>query len=244
MRPRHPATAVRERRFSWPGGYKERLHRRQVCLSASGRCQLPARSCWGVNTPARRVIGTRSPSFQNGRSVTIEATQGRLVISVFSASPTRTTRMNARLLSVAAVGLLLAGTRSVCAEVSDLANLAPARTLAYLELHDPPALARELHALIKGSYLQRPALFLANHMKQGKKVNEEALLLAWLGSPEFIDELGDWQGGFVALTGLTRNDEPEVVGVLRTGRSRMFPLAVRMILLESGPIHCIARVEG
>ncbi len=152
--------------------------------------------------------------------------------------------MNARLLSVAAVGLLLAGTRSVCAEVSDLANLAPARTLAYLELHDPPSLAREFHALIKGSYLQRPALFLANHMKQGKKVNEEALLLAWLGSPEFIDELGDWQGGFVALTGLTRNDEPEVVGVLRTGRSRMFPLAVRMILLESGPIHCIARVEG
>ncbi|HTU93386.1 MAG TPA: hypothetical protein VMF69_25115, partial [Gemmataceae bacterium] len=58
------------------------------------------------------------------------------------------------------------------------------------------------------------------------------------------DELGDWQGGFLALTGLTRNEEPEMVGVLRTGKSRMLPLALRMVLLESGPIHCIARVEG
>jgi hypothetical protein len=153
--------------------------------------------------------------------------------------------MNARLLLPAAMGLLLALTGSAAAEITDLAELAPTGTLAYLELHDPPALAGELHALIKGSYLQNPALLLANHTRKGKKiVNEEAFLLAWFGSPEFIDELGDWQGGFLALTGLTKNDEPQMVGVLRTGKSRMLPLALRMILLESGPIHCIARVQG
>lgn len=152
--------------------------------------------------------------------------------------------MNARLFLVAVFFPLLVLTRSATAEVSDLAELAPARTVAYLELHDPSALARELHALIRNSYLQRPALFFANHMKQGKKVNEEAFLLAWLCSSEFIDELGDWQGGYLALTGWTKNDDPELVGMVCTGRSRMLPLAVRMILLESGPIHCIARVQG
>lgn len=153
--------------------------------------------------------------------------------------------MNARLFFPAALGLLLALSGSATAEVSDLADLAPARALVYLELHDSPALARELHALIKGSYLQHPALLLANCTAKDKKIgNEEALLLAWFASPEFIDEIGDWQGGFLALTGFTKSAEPEMVGVLRTGKSRMFPLALRMILLESGPVHCIARVEG
>src|SRR5690242_16382460 len=110
------------------------------------------------------------------------------------------TRMNARLWFLPAVGLLFALCGSAGAENPDLADLAPARTLAYLELHDPPALARELHSLIKGSYLQHPALLLANCTSKGKKIaNEEALLFAWLGSSEFIDELGDWQGGFLAL---------------------------------------------
>ena len=70
--------------------------------------------------------------------------------------------MNARLWFLPAVGLLFALCGSAGAENPDLADLAPARTLAYLELHDPPALARELHSLIKGSYLQHPALLLAN----------------------------------------------------------------------------------
>ncbi len=154
--------------------------------------------------------------------------------------------MNSRLLLPASVGLLLALVGSAEAVVSDLADLAPAGTLVYLELHDPPALARELHALIKGSYLQHPALLLANHTTKGKKIaNEEAFLLAWFGSPEFIDEVGDWQGGFMAWTGLTKGDEPKMVAMLRTGKSRMFPLALRMFLVEmQGQIRCIARVEG
>jgi hypothetical protein len=151
--------------------------------------------------------------------------------------------MNTRLL-FAAVGLLLTVVEPAWTATADLADLAPARTLAYLELHDPPALARELHALIKGSYLQHPALFFANHSGAGKKMNEEAFEAAWFVSSEFIDELGDWQGGFLALTGLTRKDDPVMVGVLRTGKSRMLPLALRMILIETGSIHCIARVEG
>ncbi|HEY7328347.1 MAG TPA: hypothetical protein VH592_11935 [Gemmataceae bacterium] len=151
--------------------------------------------------------------------------------------------MNARLSFFVVVSLMLSRAGSILAEGPDLADLAPARTVAFLELHDPPALAREFHALIKGSYLQRPDLLFANHMKKGKKINEEAFLIPWICSPEFIDEMGGWQGGFLALTGLTKNDQPEIVGVLRTGKSRIFPLALRMILLESG-IHCIARVEG
>jgi hypothetical protein len=142
------------------------------------------------------------------------------------------------------LGLLLSLASPAYAAHNDLPRLVPARTLAYLELHDPPHLARELHALCKGSYLQNPAAFLGRHALQPKKNNSEAFILSWLGSPEFIDELGDWQGGCLALTGFTKNDDPEVVGVLRTGRSRMLPVALRMVLLESGDFHCIARVES
>ena len=151
--------------------------------------------------------------------------------------------MNARRI-FAVVIVLFTWTGGASAEASDLADLAPARTLAYLELHDPPALARELHALLKGSYLQNPALLFARHMRRRNKNNEEAFLFAWFGSSEFIDELGDGQGGFLALTGFTKGDEPEMVGVLRTGKSRMLPLAVRFALIEDGDFHCIAHVEG
>ena len=60
-----------------------------------------------------------------------------------------------------------------------------------------------------------------------------------------IDELGDWEGGFLALTGLTQNDEPELVGVAHGQEPELLPLlAFRMFLLESGQIDCIAKVEG
>lgn len=152
--------------------------------------------------------------------------------------------MKDRLRFAASLALLLALAAPVVAE-EELANLVPARTLAYLELHDPPRLSRELHALIHGSYLQTPAAFLARHTTgQRKPTNGEAFLLAWLASPEFIDELGDWQGGCLALTGVFRDEAPVVAGVLKTGKSRMTPLALRMILLDSGEVHCIGKVEG
>src|SRR5579871_6602075 len=147
-------------------------------------------------------------------------------------------RMNTRMLLLASLGLLLFCADSTSAAGSDLAELAPAKALAYAELTDPPALARELQALVKGSYLHNPLAFFAQHLDKQKKNNEDVLLLTWCGSPEFLAELGDLQGGFVALTGLTRNDDPEVVGVLRTGRSRMIPLALRMFLLEDEPVQC------
>lgn len=151
--------------------------------------------------------------------------------------------MNAHRFFAAAV-LLFVGTGQARAEEIDLADLAPARTLAYVELHDPPALTRELHALFRGSYLQQPALLFARHTKGRNKINAEAFAVAWFGSSEWLDEIGDWQGGFLALTGFTKGGEPEMVGMLRTGKSRMLPLAARFALIEDGDFHCIARVEG
>jgi hypothetical protein len=151
--------------------------------------------------------------------------------------------MNARLLFLGSVGLLSLFAAPVPAQFKELADLAPAHTLAYLELHQPTQLARELRALVKGSYLQDPTAFIARHRKQKLK-DSEALILAWLGSPEFIDELGDWQGGFVALTGLTKNDNPEITSVLFTGKSRMLPVFVRMGLAASDEVRCVGRVEG
>jgi hypothetical protein len=152
--------------------------------------------------------------------------------------------MKTHLLVAGAACLVLALTGPATAEINDLADLVPAHSLAYLELHDPPRLAREIHALVKGSYLQHPAAFFAHHGKRVGKSNEEAFLFAWLGSPEFIDELGDWQGGCMALTGFTKNDYPEITGVLRTGKSRMVPLGLRLALAASGEVRCIGRVEG
>ncbi len=150
--------------------------------------------------------------------------------------------MNRRLRFAGSTCLLFVLAGPASAEVHDLANLVPARTLAYLELHDPSRLARELHALVKGSYLQNPVSFYAHQAK--KRNMEEVFLFAWLASPEFIDELGDWQGGCMALTGFTKDGNPEIVGAMRTGKSRMLPLALGIALMESGEVRCIARVEG
>ncbi len=154
--------------------------------------------------------------------------------------------MNARLLLAVFLGLTFVANGRAKAAEADLADLAPARTLAYLELHDPAAMARALRALVQGSYLQRPELLLARRggQKNPNQANEEAYLFAWMCSTEFIDEVGDLQGGFVALTGFTKNDEPEVVGLLRTGKNRMIPLALRFAILEDNDFRCIARVEG
>ncbi len=154
--------------------------------------------------------------------------------------------MNARLLIAVCLGFSSVATGRAKAAETELADLAPARTLAYLELHDPAATAHALRALVKGSYLQRPELLLARRggQKNQNQTNEEAYLFAWMCSSEFIDELGDLEGGFVALTGFTKSDEPEVVGVLRTGKNRMIPLALRYAMVEDNDFRCIARVEG
>jgi hypothetical protein len=150
--------------------------------------------------------------------------------------------MKVRLLFLASLGLLFI---SSSLGAADLADLAPPHTLAYMELNDPAALARELRTLVKGSYLQRPAMLFAQQIgEKDQKKNQEAYLFAWMCSTEFIDEFGDLQGGFAALTGFTRNDEPEVVGVLKTGKNRMIPLVFRFAMIEEGDFRCIARVEG
>ena len=126
------------------------------------------------------------------------------------------------LLYVFSAIVILSLSGSTAAKVSDLADLAPANTIAYLELHDPSRIAHEL-THYQGFLSPKSGGPFRHHLRKGNKSNGEGLEFAWFCSPEFIDELGDWEGGVLALTGLTQNDEPELVGVLRRARAVCSP---------------------
>jgi hypothetical protein len=130
------------------------------------------------------------------------------------------------------------------AERKSMAELLPAHTLAYLELHDPRLLAQELRALLQGSLLEEPNRFLTVLRGQkGKQDGEELATFAALWGPEVLGEFGDWEGGALALTGFSCTNVPEIVAVLRPGRSRTAALAFRLLLANANA-RPAGRAEG
>jgi hypothetical protein len=105
----------------------------------------------------------------------------------------------------------------------DPADLLPAGTLAYLELRQPEQLSRELAGLVKGSCLenmpQTMARFRDEHPTNQLWVLQEVAMFSLFASPETIAEAGRLQGGALALTGFTKDNEPEIVGFLLAGQS-------------------------
>ena len=64
-------------------------------------------------------------------------------------------------------------------------------------------------------------------------VGEEVSILSTLFSPEMIDEAGRIRGGAVALTGVSKEHGPEVVGILQAGDSNLPTLYMRAYLTFS-----------
>jgi hypothetical protein len=130
------------------------------------------------------------------------------------------------------VVLLLAG--PVRAEVKDPADLFPAEALAYLEFREPGPLAKEIAALVKGSVLENLpasiAKFREEHPTNQFWMFQSIGMSGIFASPEFIAELGRLQGAAVAMTGFTKDHEPEIAGFVLAGTSHAPTFIVRMYL--------------
>ncbi|HEX5268900.1 MAG TPA: hypothetical protein VFW33_00370, partial [Gemmataceae bacterium] len=151
-------------------------------------------------------------------------------------------------LAGAAVVLALAG--PALAQPKDPAELFPAQTLAYLEVRQPDRLTRELNSLIKGSALEDlAAVFAKARTERGDTPDNffGGMVFSELGmvfSPEALAELGRVGGGAVALTGWSKDEGPEVVGVIYPGESNLVMMYFRTFIAADWEMRIAGKVEG
>jgi hypothetical protein len=152
-------------------------------------------------------------------------------------------------LAGAAVLLALAG--PALAQPKDPAELFPAQTLAYAELRQPDKLSRELASLIKGSALEDLAAVFAKARTERGDTPEDGfyagMVFAPMGmllSPEALAEFGRTGGGAVALTGWSKEDGPEVVGVIYPGECNLVMMYFRTFLAADSEMRIAEKVEG
>ncbi|MHB1427015.1 MAG: hypothetical protein ACYC3I_27990, partial [Gemmataceae bacterium] len=147
-----------------------------------------------------------------------------------------------------AAGILLIDCASASAQVKDAVELLPVHTLACIELRQPARLSREMAALVKGSVVddlprrlgKLRGSYTADRSYQ-KRVQLE--ILSVFLCPEGINESGRIGGGVIALTGIAKDNTPEVVGVLQTGSSNLPGMMMRVFLTEE-LLKLVGEVEG
>jgi hypothetical protein len=133
----------------------------------------------------------------------------------------------------AAVAALLALAGPALAQPKDAAELFPTQTLGYLEVRQPDRLTREMAGLIRGSSLEDlAAVFAKARTERGDTEDYDfrAMMFGPVGmlfSPEALSEMGRMGGGAVALTGWSKDDGPEVVGVIYPGESNLLMMYLR-----------------
>jgi hypothetical protein len=131
-----------------------------------------------------------------------------------------------RLTQLAFVALLLA-TRPLAAQTPDPADLLPFSTLVSIEVRHPEKMAREVLTALKGTaaedlYHRLGKLRAENPTERVFGGSAESLgIIGMFLSPEFISEIGRFQGAAVALTGFDKDGFPEVVGLIHTGESNL-----------------------
>src|SRR5262249_41374140 len=132
------------------------------------------------------------------------------------------------------VGLVtcLHGTRGAA---QSPAELAPAKTLAYIELQRPAELAKELAALMEGSYLANVPDSLAPLYAKAPRARPrgpDALTMIGVAlAPEMLKEFGRIKGAAVAITGIDKEQGmPELLVVVQPGESNLPALMMRMFL--------------
>ena len=128
----------------------------------------------------------------------------------------------------------------------DPASLLPAKTLAYLEVRHPEELCLELARLIKGSALENmPATFArfrSQHPTNQFWFMQEVAMFSLLLSPETLAEAGRLESAALAVTGFTKDNEPEIVGFVLAGRSNA-PTFFLRAYLSMDDVHIVDEVE-
>lgn len=125
----------------------------------------------------------------------------------------------------------------------DVAELFPADSLAYLEMCQPGATAKDLAAFFKGSVLENalPALDKIRDT-HGQGIHEAGLLTAFFG-PEMLKEANRFHGVAVALTGFDKRGDPEFVAVILAGDSQLPGFVMRAFLSSHPTLHKVDLIE-
>src|SRR5262245_27385362 len=153
-------------------------------------------------------------------------------------------RMRTRLL-LAVVVLALPGTTPARADhIKDPAELMPAKSVVYVELHQPGQLVKEIASLFEGSALGNVPDSLTKLFDRGERPRGSEPLGAagLLFAPEVIRELQRIRGAGVAFTGMGKMG-PEGVAVILPGDSNGPPFLMRAFL-AAGPVRPAGEVEG
>ena len=150
----------------------------------------------------------------------------------------------------AIVGVLLLcaiATTGRAAPPTDVAELFPAETLAYAELHDMAAVAPQIAALVKGSSLEDSIPFIHKRRDTTKDIRDiqakhELAILGLFTSPEVLSEFKKLRGVAVGLSGFTAAGEPEVALAILTGDSAAAGVAARAFLTLDGSVRKVATI--
>ena len=153
--------------------------------------------------------------------------------------------MISRIAAVAVVAALAAPVRA--ADPTDVADLFPAGTLAFVELHKPADFAPQFAALLKGTPLEDGVAFVHARRDKAKSVQDvqgkqDLALAALFGSPELFAELKKVRGAAVGLTGFTDLGEPEIALAVLTGDTPALGLAARAFLTMDTSLRRVASV--
>jgi hypothetical protein len=144
--------------------------------------------------------------------------------------------------------LCVAAPTARAAPPADVADLFPAETLAYAELHNPAELGPQLAALLKGTPLE-DGIALVEGKKKAAKVPQDLGGLRDLGelsllaSPEVLAEFRRLGGVAVGVVGFNDRGDPEVVLAVLTGDSAVAALAARAFLTTSTKLRKVTVVS-
>lgn len=150
---------------------------------------------------------------------------------------------------VLALGFILSIAVTSRAEVTDPAQLFPAGTLAYAELHRPADLGPELAAVVKGSVLEDSLRLVHDRRDKTKNIQvltgeDELGILGLLASPEMIGEFRKVRGMALGITGFNERHGPDIAFAVLTGESHSLGLAVRAYLTVRPNVRRIGVASG
>jgi hypothetical protein len=130
----------------------------------------------------------------------------------------------------------------------EIADLFPAGTLAYAELHDTAELAPQLAAVFKGTVLEDSIPFVHGRKDSAKTVMELAgkrnvAVLGLLASPEMLSEFKKLKIA-AGVTGFTDRGDPDAAVVVLTHDSPAVGLAARAYLTMTAQVRKVGEVSG
>jgi hypothetical protein len=136
---------------------------------------------------------------------------------------------------------------SIFGATKNIAELFPADSLAYVEVCQPGATAKDLATFVKGSVLENP-LPMLDKMRDGNgqnplNISDAGVLIAMLG-PEMLKESARFDGIAAALTGFGKHGDPEFAAVVLTGESQLPGFAMRTFLTSHPGLRKVGDSEG